>query len=1500
MLPVVQCVNGSHLAFREAANITVEGLRFHNCRGPQQEEGQTTVSFYSVYFYLCTNVTMRDVELLLTEHTNSNGIGCYIPVTSIHLSNVYIIQVNGWGNAISIATATTEANISITNVGIVRQGYKSPQSVVPPSDCYGILIDVYMGSHDVSVSNVAILDIGAYHSRAGGISVRLHLYATLNNIMLRHISVVSGWQKELDTGFQPVSQSLLYCGNNSSLINDKPIEHKVANSTISAGIQIQLNRRANKNSVIVDHSLVSNCRIWPGFATTVLPELWHWSYEHIVKSIYTASQIPNTVVAPPSRRVGLEITFMEDTIRNKVLVAASVLAYNRGKFGGGLCVSFTQFCHFNDVRIIETTVGFNWAQSGGGAFVDFQDNNDRNVFSFVSGQIIGNQAMKYGAGFFLIFQDTASKNDVTIKSTGITHNILLQSNIQSRMGGGIHVGFATSKVRITNVVKMSLATFFHNQAVGAAGGGLSVLYYGNDQTYSDSRYNLVVFGCTFVNNTAAYSQAIAMEAFPNKGKRLYKGIHLYGNTIQHYRNPTLVQMAKPRWQMKDNNLQMIPGAWLEELEMLQKSRRCYDPDKEVQIMPSGQGLVYIKAVKVFVQEYLFVSCGGSSQGIVVVDAEMDIQMNSDVRVLDCVATHGGGVALIGESYIQISEEVHLLFDNNYAFNRGGAIYANFAQLQANSFSCFLQFALQIVYSPLPWGGTNITFINNRARAEGNSIYVTDIKGCLQSRLINSFEEHSSRTNTNDHIFTSSPPFCFIPSGCASTCEQLTEESNCSSYHGEIVSGPSHVLGWNSSTLHQTKAFIPGKQTTPLFGAVIDDIGNVVSSVFTVQVIPWNFSFKVNPFSKFTSDFRVILHGTPFNQTSIFLANSLELHGKAKLTLQSVDNTNLLIQVDIEMQCCPPGYIYTDEDNLGTCICANIGLQGILECKQDSFHAVLDKNHWAGYLQSDSTTQYTCNGLRFFTAPCPPGYCSPSVQPLPQNQSMELLEDLLCAPNNRRGVLCGECMEGHSMPANLNGLNGVCTACDGALSRAGIIVWIVSEWLPMLILLAFMLIFNVDFISGKLNSFLLFAQLLSFSNIRGEMETGLWGYMWFVKLYRFLYGIWNLEFFGVLLPPYCFTPTASLSTLHMLLLNYAIGLFPLTVTIVLVVLDRSAEKWICCHPVDRCLRRLRKWKTKISNERSYDKALADFVILGFTRFMVTSAYILVRQTITAFDGTAQHRVWWQGTTHYGSADHIAALIPAIIIVGMFVLLPSVLLLSLPLFPQLVGRLIFYSKIKCIKKFQFIPTFCSNVYTDRWVYHFVNVLQGCYKDRCRCFASFLLFFRIIQLSAVIFTPRAEDALFIQLLTALIFLLMVAACQPYKKHLLNTVDMVITADYALILLLSMHKSKESTTLPYKQACSIIQLVLIYLPLIYIAGLVIHKVRVKYPPKRCWKRNEPETPLNESLLIEDPRQRLGGLINITELRAGLPQDDVTATATGTSPTDSQYIPGEEDSTNM
>ena len=176
-----------------------------------------------------------------------------------------------------------------------------------------------------------------------------------------------------------------------------------------------------------------------------------------------------------------------------------------------------------------------------------------------------------------------------------------------------------------------------------------------------------------------------------------------------------------------------------------------------------------------------------------------------------------------------------------------------------------------------------------------------------------------------------------------------------------------------------------------------------------------------------------------------------------------------------------------------------------------------------------------------------------------------------------------------------------------------------------------------------------------------------------------------------------------------LLHYSIGLFPLTVAITLIVLERSAEKWICCHRVDQCLRRMRRWKAKYSDGMSYDRALPAFVILGFTRFLVSSSYILVNQTITGEDGERKDGgvvaglcALWLHTTHcilHTSHCHTASVCPS-------ASLP--VLLTLPIVPQLFGRLII--AVPPLRKLQRMQTFCSNVYTDRWIYHFVNVFQG----------------------------------------------------------------------------------------------------------------------------------------------------------------------------------------------
>ena len=434
--------------------------------------------------------------------------------------------------------------------------------------------------------------------------------------------------------------------------------------------------------------------------------------------------------------------------------------------------------------------------------------------------------------------------------------------------------------------------------------------------------------------------------------------------------------------------------------------------------------------------------------------------------------------------------------------------------------------------------------------------------------------------------------------------------------------------------------------------------------------------------------------------------------------------------------------------MGTCHCGMTTVTGIIECDEnhpEAISAVLERKHWTGYLPSNDL--HSCDGQKFFTGACPPGYCHTQKIILHENYSYshQELQDLVCGESSRKGLLCGDCIEGKGIAVNFNGIRLVCVSCKEGLSTVGIVVWILSEWVPMLIFMFVLMHFNIDLVSGKFNSFLLFSQLLAFSTIRADVELGP-VHNAFVKIYRFLYGMWNLDFFGVLLPPYCLTPHAHLTLLQTLFLHFSIGLLPLTVAITLVVLERSAEKWICCHRVDQCLRRMRRWKAKYSDGMSYNRALPAFIILGFTRILVSSFYIFVNQTITGEDGERKVVVWWQGSVPYGSIQHIVYFIPAIIILLVFVFLPSFLLLT-PIGPQLFGRLII--AVPSSRKLQSMQTYCSNVYTDRWVYHFVNVFQGCYKEHFRSFSSLYLFHRIVHLLVAVFIPKVEDALRTQLI-------------------------------------------------------------------------------------------------------------------------------------------------------
>ena len=1208
-----------------------------------------------------------------------------------------------------------------------------------------------------------------------------------------------------------------------------------------------------------------------------------------------------------------------ETSENRAKPQRSQMQYDKivfknhsvARYGGGfaaLCLGHTEN---NAVTLMELRTVNNTAELGGGIAISLNDFTGGNVITIQNVSIISNKAYA-GGGIYINFRYLSERNTITLSMSAFLSNDLIPHGKFYTQGGGMHVVFDNNKATgaTNNVVLVRNVKFADNNARDGIGGGLSVLYVHSPEVRV-SGDEVCLNNSAFLNNLAANGQAIALQSFPKYRKALFTGVILNkivfmsvqnnsSFSAQNFDFPVNIAMSK---RGQDHSLflaEYFPPVleYVAFVRMPEMIMNWSNPINQV-----NRNMVFLVSVQVTIEDKLSCFCGGFSQGILAIDSEVNLQPNSTTSIAYCVASHGGAVALYGESYIRFpfpSAKLYLI--ENHAFQRGGALYVDSTHSVQSRFHCFLQSVHdkeQVDDSVLMKG---IVFVGNTAEVEGKSVYINDNQSCFKSDAMSQlvFIESEDRGCMSRLGFRSNLSNCvyqvyfFKENKNKRRFEKCVGDSftNCSGsaeflqVSQEVLFHPHHVDGAPDNLSAAVNVqFIPGIPKQLPYRRAYDKLGNVIKTVFTVQVISQDATVaapvELDPLSHYTDNFIVILHGVPpqygmFNKHSFSSDTSSTSAAEPLLVLQSVDNKHLILVMTIKLQCCPPGYIFQNSSNKGTCQCGMLAVKGIAECNEadpNAVSAVLLRGHWAGYLPSND--QHSCDGQKFFSASCPTGYCNTQQTTLPNNNSKQLLEEVVCGGSKRKGILCGECLEGNGIAVNFNGILPVCVSCQEGLSKVGVLVWILSEWVPMLVLMFIVMLFNVDLISGQFNSFLLFAQLLAFSSIRGnnaEMDSV---HIAFVKIYRFLYGMWSLDFFGVLLPPYCLVPQAQLTLLQTLLLHYSIGLFPLTVAITLTVLERSAEKWICCHRLDQCLRRMRHWKAKYSDGMSYDRALPAFVILGFTRFLVTSTYILVNQTITGEDGEVKVVVLWQGSLHYGSTKHIAYFIPAVAILLVFVLLPSFLLLTLPIGPQLFGRLII--AVPALRKLQRMQTFCSNVYTDRWVYHFVNVFQGCYKERFRSFSSLYLFYRIIHLLVAVFTPRAEDALCIQLFLTLVLMLVIAVIQPYTSNRLNTLDTAILGNMALILVLNLLITNPDTSSDLKQFYTAVQLILIYLPLLYPSILFGRKVYLKCAQWRCCQRQDANTGDNAEplLLAEDPAARLGNLVNITELRASLPPSE-------------------------
>ena len=1482
-IPTILCTNKANFGFYNSQGVMLEYLVFRNC-GEQLQHRDSLSDSSTLYFQDYKTVLIRDVTINITG-PYGRGISFVKYDTSITHGNVsieyvvvYHYGIHGSGIHFEVLTGhnTRDASLAsekyrLMHIFVINKNVHPNYNL--NTSFTGINITV-MGDGEggeITLFYVGVLSHLYRVSKGNSISVALLDAVHHYNVTLQLVSIKGANNSD--------STTIDYRGNSTRKhMHIEDLHVNTSRVTPGNALCIKITDHSEENVALLQGVELIGPNSSEVNSRGLQVIITGWARRNEIQVSNLVSKHHRTLFG-----AGGHFEFSGHAMRNSVKIRNTSFNLNHALRGGGFAVVCKDLATLNTFKVHDNAIYYNFAELGGGICLILQDCSCNNTIEFTHMKVYINTAHQ-GGGMLIHITDASEANMVVILDSYYMHNQLLPSEKHDMMGGGVHVEFSTvsATFRTDNIVTFIKSDFIFNTAGHGVGGGISVLY--KHSLYQGNPGDQVTLNSSWLHhNLAASGSACAFQSLPTHGKRLFRGVRII-NTSAHLITSEFEIFRKQLNQCVGcNRFSFIytnsPDYWSDEY-LKQLFSQVIKPSFQVEI---NTNIMFAKSVQITVHKQLYITCGVAAQGIYALHSEILLQTNTWAIIQYCVATHGGAIALHGESYIRVGSNTEFLFAFNHAFQRGGAIYASSAPRLVPVANCFLQYEREWEESE---NRGALVFYHNTAKAKQKrqSLYVSDTRNCF-------FHEQNTRKELN-----------LIPSPDIFNISELDIlHFNIRFFHSthvserykpltcDIVSGPKYVdiatfvVNLNNNI---TIYFIPGKQKRLPYTHAYDEFGNNLNSVFTVLINKMDDSLPVelNSFSKYTADFTVILHGIPqhhgmakhfWNNTS----NTSAVVRPPQLVLLSIDNTDLLLVMNIELQCCPPGYIFRYESgDMGTCHCGVLSVMGIAECNEN--HSVLKRDHWAGYLPS--TDQHSCDGQKFFTGLCPPGYCHMHPTKLPENSSQQELQNVVCSGCHRKGLLCGDCLESKGIAVNFNGIRPVCVSCDEGLSKVGILVWILSEWVPMLAFMFVLMLFNIDLVSGRFNSFLLFAQLLAFSTIRGDAELGS-VHNAFVRIYRFLYGMWNLDFFGVLLPPYCLTPHAHLTLLQTILLHYSIGLFPLTVAITLIVLERSAEKWICCHRVDQCLRRMRRWKAKYSDGMSYDRALPAFVILGFTRFLVSSSYILVNQIITGEDGERKVVVWWQGSVPYGSIQHIAYLIPAIVILLVFVLLPSFVLLTLPIGPQLFGRLLI--AVPPLRKLQRMQTFCSNVYTDRWVYHFVNVLQGCYKERFRSFSSLYLFHRIVHLLVAVLMPRAEDALRIQIFLTVDLLLFIAMFQPYNSRKLNALDTAILGNLTLIFILSLHITDLNTPIGTRQFFASLQMILIYLPLLYPGILLGKKVYLKCRQLRCCQKQEEEREDNAEPLLEAPAERLGNLVLITELRAGVPtsEDDDTVTETET-----------------
>jgi len=722
-----------------------------------------------------------------------------------------------------------------------------------------------------------------------------------------------------------------------------------------------------------------------------------------------------------------------------------------------------------------------------------------------------------GGGLHFVLRGVAENNSITVANSRFHDNSAV-------WGGGMNIAILDSckgnQIQLENLVFENNYLPYNGfvNTTGTGGGAIRISVF--PEIAYNYTTNIYIISSTFNNNFAAFGGGVSSEF---KREETNSTVFISFVQCKWYRNVARLGSAVDAY-VHPYPFGEVANFIFDTCRFIENTNHYSD----LHVKLLGHGTIYALSVPITFKNRNTLS--GNYGSALVAISTFYIFYNEAVVVFENnKAENGGAISLFESSYIILYEDIELNFTNNIATGKGGAIYSTGVTQRdlISSHYCFIVYS-NLSVSPYKWKEKNIrvTFSHNHAKY-GNSIFATTLYTCVWEGLIGLKE---IQLEDIEQVFYWNETF------------RYEGVHNISSLDQEISSEGAYIKnikndGYNIS---------PGQLYNFMFDLQNDREEKIDTALFatindsSVGVVVDDQSYS-NGYTK--------LQGNPGS-----------ILGMEIVTLSSLP---LSVTITINLDDCPPGFYssYGNSPNETICKCSvNVPGKdyiGIIQCDATDLVAYFKPAHYAGYIKKG-------NRSVLLTSVCPEGYCSDSGSylQLPSNSSAVALDNIICKPQHRTGTLCGKCADGYYIYAN--SFDFKCGKCT--IPRVWeIVIYIFSKYITLIVFLLIISFYNVSLVKGPLNAFVLFSQSLPYMDIyaggRIDMPNKT-----AVKIYRFFYGMWDLNFLEVLTPYICVLRVQS--ALQMMLFDLIPVVIVAAVPYIIYRFQSSLEKVYRCERITR--------------------------------------------------------------------------------------------------------------------------------------------------------------------------------------------------------------------------------------------------------------------------------------------------------------------------------------------